>query len=59
MSKYPACPCCSYELLHRLTTRGAIWFCAHCYQEMPGPDVSHRRLSGSLESQVIQGTRKS
>ena len=58
MSQYPACPCCSYELLHRVSAKGSTWFCSHCYQEMPGPDVSNRQLSGSLVSQVLRGAQK-
>lgn len=59
MSQYPACPCCSYELLHRVSARGTIWFCSHCYQEMPVLESRHRQLSDSLEVQVLGGEKQS
>lgn len=54
MSQYPICPCCSYGLINRFGAEGAVWFCPHCYQEMPvsqempGLDVSDRGLSEPL-----------
>ncbi len=55
MSQYPACLCCSYELLHRVSARGTVWFCAHCFQEMPDPKLLYRRRVDSLEAQVLSG----
>lgn len=47
MPHYPDCPCCSYQLLRRLSAGRTIWFCSHCYQEMPHPE-----RAGSLETLV-------
>jgi hypothetical protein len=29
------CPCCSNNLLRQLRSHKVVWFCRHCWQEMP------------------------
>lgn len=49
MSPAPLCPCCAYPLLRHIRSRGAYWFCSHCYQEMPVLD-SISTMESSLDS---------
>ena len=52
MSGYPDCPCCSYELIRRVSSRGTVWFCSHCYQEMPVHGLSDFRKLAALGASV-------
>jgi hypothetical protein len=29
------CPCCSNQLLRHIRNNQRVWFCRHCWQEMP------------------------
>lgn len=52
MPHYPECPCCSYRLLRRVSAGRTVWFCSHCYQEMP-----HALLTDSLETLINHDER--
>jgi hypothetical protein len=62
------CPCCSNTLLRQLRSHQVVWFCRHCWQEMPNvsamTNVSavtktmprHSRQASQLTRQAITPT---
>jgi hypothetical protein len=51
------CPCCSNILLRQLRSHQVVWFCRHCWQEMPNVSA----MTGALprhSRQVSQPTRQ-
>lgn len=55
------CPCCSNLLLRKLRSHQVVWFCRHCWQEMPNVSamtgtISHHSRQVSRPTLVPQFT---
>jgi ribosomal protein L37AE/L43A len=55
------CPCCSYQLLRHIRHHQIIWFCRHCWQEMPDlmtlnayPLLKQQSLEHVIQQPIVQ-----
>jgi hypothetical protein len=51
------CPCCSNILLRQLRSHQVVWFCRHCWQEMPNVSAMTRTMPRHSR-QASQQTRQ-
>jgi hypothetical protein len=42
------CPCCSNTLLRQLRSHQVVWFCRHCWQEMPNVSEMTGATTGAM-----------
>ncbi|NJL21538.1 MAG: hypothetical protein HC895_13070 [Leptolyngbyaceae cyanobacterium SM1_3_5] len=50
------CPCCEYLMLKAVHHHQTVWFCRHCWQEMPNLTIQdvHSLLNPRSLEQTLQ-----
>ncbi len=47
------CPCCYRPMIQHFRHRQTVWFCRHCWQEMPDPEMQTIPYSAFLNMQLM------